>query len=66
MVSRIQHLHTCVRDGIYTEDGLKFDSKWELAYYRYCKANNFQIERQPLILEFTYNDKIKKYKVNYK
>ena len=59
-------MQKCVRDGIYDEDGLKFDSKWELAYYRYCKANNFQIERQPIILEFTYNDKVKKYKPDFR
>ena len=66
MVSHILRLQKCVRDGIYDEDGLKFDSKWELAYYRYCKVNNFQIERQPIILEFTYNDKVKKYKPDFR
>lgn len=66
MVSHILRLQKCVRDGIYDEDELKFDSKWELAYYRYCKANNFQIERQPLILEFTYNNKVKKYKPDFR
>lgn len=58
-------MRICVKDGLYEEDGINFDSKWELAYYKYCKANNISIVRQPVILEYNYNGMIKKYKPDF-
>lgn len=41
----------------YLYDGVYFDSSWELAVWIYAINNNIQIEREPVILNFTYNGK---------
>lgn len=41
-------------------DGIKFQGKWELEFYQYCKDNNIQIERSNEWFEYEWNG-IRKY-----
>ena len=36
------------------EDGLVFDSKWELAFYRFCKSLQLDVEYHPCSIEYEY------------
>jgi hypothetical protein len=36
-------------------DGIKFQGKWELEFYMYCKTNNIQIERPTEWFEYNWN-----------
>jgi hypothetical protein len=36
-------------------DGIKFQGKWELEFYQYCKENNIQIERSNEWFEYEWN-----------
>lgn len=36
-------------------DGIKFQGKWELEFYNYCKKNNIAIERSNEWFEYTWN-----------
>jgi len=36
-------------------DGIKFQGKWELEFYQYCKSNNIQIERSNEWFEYEWN-----------
>lgn len=36
-------------------DGIKFQGKWELDFYQYCKAHNIQIERCNEWFEYEWN-----------
>jgi hypothetical protein len=36
-------------------DGIKFQGKWELEFYQYCKKNNIQIERSNEWFEYEWN-----------
>jgi len=36
-------------------DGIKFQGKWELEFYQYCKTNNIQIERSNEWYEYEWN-----------
>lgn len=36
------------------EDGLVFDSKWELAFYRFCKSLKLDVEYHPCSIEYEY------------
>lgn len=40
-------------------DNKVFDSKWELALWIYAKDHNEQIQREPIKLEFVFNDEIR-------
>ena len=40
-------------------DGIKFQGKWELEFYQYCKKNNIQIERSNEWFEYEWNGKRK-------
>lgn len=41
-------------------DGIKFQGKWELEFYQYCKSNNIEIERSNEWFEYEWNG-IRKY-----
>jgi len=41
-------------------DGIKFQGKWELEFYQYCKSNGIQIERSNEWFEYEWNG-IRKY-----
>lgn len=45
----------------YLYEGLNFDSSWELAVWIYAKDHNLGIEREPVMLEYEVNGKVKKY-----
>lgn len=45
----------------YLYEGLNFDSSWELAVWIYAKDHNLDIEREPVMLEYEVNGKVKKY-----
>ena len=45
----------------YLYEGLDFDSSWELALWIYAKDHNLDIEREPVMLEYEVNGKVKKY-----
>jgi hypothetical protein len=36
-------------------DGIKFQGKWELEFYQYCKSNDIQIERSNEWFEYEWN-----------
>jgi hypothetical protein len=36
-------------------DGIKFQGKWELEFYQYCKSNNIHIERSNEWFEYEWN-----------
>ena len=36
-------------------DGIKFQGKWELEFYQYCKTNNIQVERSNEWFEYEWN-----------
>lgn len=36
-------------------DGIKFQGKWELDFYKYCKENEIQIERSNEWFEYEWN-----------
>lgn len=45
----------------YFYEGLNFDSSWELAVWIYAKDHGLSIEREPVMLEYEVNGKVKKY-----
>ena len=46
---------------LYIYNNKHFDSFPELCFYLYCIQNNIQIEREPIELTYTYNDKVYRY-----
>ena len=46
--------------------GINFDSKWELAFYIWLEDNEMNFKREPVIIEYTYNNKIYSYVPDFK
>lgn len=45
----------------YSFDSIGFDSSWELAFYIFCKDHKKDIEREPVSLEYEFQNKIHTY-----
>ena len=55
-ISQAPHIAQKKSKKYKSEDGLTFDSSWELLVYNYCKRNNLAVERN-IPIEYNYNNK---------
>lgn len=55
-ISQAPHIARKKSKKYKSEDGLTFDSSWELLVYNYCKRNNLEVERN-IPIEYNYNNK---------
>lgn len=55
-ISQAPHIAQKKNKKYKSEDGLTFDSSWELLVYNYCKRNNLEVERN-IPIEYNYNNK---------
>lgn len=55
-ISQAPHIAQKKSKKYKSEDGLTFDSSWELLVYNYCKRNNLTVERN-IPIEYNYNNK---------
>lgn len=47
-------------------DGLVFDSKWELRFYKFCKSKGLDVEYHPCCFEYSYRGKTHRYYPDFK
>lgn len=55
-ISQAPHIAQKKSKKYKSEDGLTFDSSWELLVYNYCKRNNLEAEKN-IPIEYNYNNK---------
>lgn len=54
-----------IHRSLYTEDNINFDSSWELAFYRYLKANDIKCKIHSAVFEYEYNNSMHTYIVDF-